>query len=127
MPSTRNRVRQATSSSPPRSGRRLRPVGFGRRRPRQLCECRRDVDAENRADVSPRPADKGVVADDERDADALLVGIPLCTQSVLTPQVSVVGHEHDQRVGEVAALGERLEDRADRLVYRQEGPQLPDA
>src|SRR5206468_10454224 len=51
--------------------------------------------------------------------------------AVLAVEEAVVGGEEDQRVVELASLAQRLDDRADRLVDREEGlpallPVLPD-
>ena len=85
---------------------------------------RREVDVDGEVTVSPREVRQRVVADDQRDANALLVGGQLLKAAMLPPPVAVVGGEHDDRVVEPAGLAERRDDSGDRVVDGEQGLEL---
>ena len=60
------------------------------------------------------------IADDERRADAFLVGeAPLGAERVLAEEIAVVAEEDDERVVELALPLQRVEDHADAFVDRR--------
>ena len=52
-------------------------------------------------------------------------GTPSPEPAVLSPQEAVVGGVHDDRIVEPASVGERLQERADRVIHGPERFELP--
>ena len=76
------------------------------------------------AGLDSRPSEEAVVPNDERDADALVVGNALAVDPVGTPAVAVVGHEDDDRLPESAAAAKLSEQPVHAVIDGEEGLQL---
>ena len=109
------------SLRPSREQRPSRAALHGRGDLRDACQVEdrgRQIDVEHHLVHDLRIADRLRIANEHRDADALLPRRALVDRGVLAQQEAVVAGEDDDRVVELSLRAKRLDDLAERVVDR---------